>query len=142
MQAYLRNLIVPVMLTLFLSPLAYLAAKPDKKAPTPQKPAMLPQIDGPSNWGQIQQDRRRITVAGHHQWRVEHGEIRPDGKLLVYWIENSTGAVGPGLYEIHADGSITGKWGWSEDGAKQDAKGNWQGLDRHDTLRVAAKPDA
>ena len=91
-------------------------------------------------WGS--EDRRRITVAGHHQWRVEHGEIRPDGKLLVYWIENSTGAVGPGLYEIHADGSITGKWGWSEDGAKQDAKGNWQGLDRHDTLRVAAKPDA
>jgi len=48
---------------------------PDRKDPTPpkKKEVPIPQIAGPSNWGFIAQDVRKVTINGDRTWRAEQG---------------------------------------------------------------------
>lgn len=138
MRAYLQSVAFATCLTLALSPLVYLSAKPDR--PIPKKPLPVPNIAGDSRWGTITQSGKKIEIDGDPKWYVKHGEIRADGKLFVIWIFRDDGKAAPGLYTINADRSITGHWQWGES-AMQDDKGNWIGLTQTDTLRFAAVPD-
>lgn len=124
-----------IFFALCLSIALYAMAKPDRpQEKKPSKQVPIPRIAGESRWGIIAQDGRAITIDGHDHWYVLTGEIRADGKLFVVWIRRSDGRAGPGLYDIGADGSISGRWGWG-DVAEQDDNGNWRGLNMFDTLR-------
>ncbi len=113
---------------------------PDKPTPEPKKEKPIAQIAGPSTWGDITQNKSAIEIQGNEIWFVNQGEIRKDGKLLVFWILRSSGAVAPGLYDIHADGSIDGMWGWGEN-VTTDPDGTIHGLTYTDTLRVKVEAD-
>ena len=116
-------------------------AKPERPDPSPKRSQPIPQIAGPSRWGDISQDGKgKITIDGHERWYVERGEVRPDGTIIVIWIQRSDGAPAPGVYKLSADGSITGRWGWGTD-AKERKDGTFDGLTSPDTLREAAIPD-
>ena len=60
MRSYLQSLIVPVCLTIILSPLVFVAAKPDRPE-RDKKEKEIPDLGlalNDTNWGIIHQDRR------------------------------------------------------------------------------------
>lgn len=132
----MRKLIVDTLLFILVwSLLAFtIFAKPDR--PTPKKDAPIPNLAGPSNWGQISQDGRKITVTGHERWTAE-GEIRKDGTVYLLWTQVSDGKRAPGLYQVKDEG-IFGLWNWGEY-VEVLPSGEMKGLELSDTLR--AKPE-
>lgn len=146
MKRMFRELAPQVLCIAALSLLAYsslslvdaLTTTPDRpplpKKAEPERP--VPQIAGPSVWGTVEQDGRKVKIDGHPQWYVEHGEIRKDGKLLLTWVFRSDGRAAPGLYEIAPDSSVKGFWQWGPD-CYEDENGVWHGLTLPDTLRHA-----
>lgn len=125
-----------LFMALCLSIGLYAIAKPERPDPTPKAPKGIPRIDGPCNWGEIQQDWRKVQIFKHEKCYVEDGQIQADGKLLVHWVECETGRIAPGLYTINDDGSITGKWSFD---AVKDATGKWVNMNLGDVLRDAKK---
>lgn len=107
---------------------------PDRPSIEPKKPPAIPQIAGPSQWGDITQVGRSITITGHEHWRVDKGEIKNDGTLQVIWILNADGKAAPGLYKIKANGHISGLWAWGTE-VTEDEDGNLLGLHVPDVLR-------
>ena len=67
-------------------------------------------IEGPSNWGEVKQDGKKVQLEGHPCW-IANGEIRKDGKLFLLWVELATGRTAPSVYTISKAG-IVGEWGW------------------------------
>ncbi len=117
----------------------YAFAKPDRREPQPkEKP--VPNIAGPSQFGLIVQNGRKVKINGHERWFVDVGEIRKDGTLLVEWVHRDTGKVAIGLYTINADGSIRGSWGWGEN-VTEDGQGGYDGLTSGERLRQGRKLD-
>lgn len=81
-------------------------------APLPPGTPKLPDLAGESNWGVVTQKGRDIAIGGHPCWNAS-GEIRPDGKVHVIWIQNADGRIGRGMYTV--DGKdLTGHWGWDD----------------------------
>lgn len=67
----------------------------------PKTPAKLPDLAGPSNWGQVAQDGRKLIIYGHPHWSAT-GEIRVDGTVLLLWTLTESGRTGPGVYRVVA----------------------------------------
>ena len=135
MREYLRSLIVVIFLMIFLGDLI---AKPERDDHVPKKKDQpIPNISGPSVWGDIEQVGRKISIHKHTQWFVSDGEILPDGRLFVWWIQRSDGRTGPGIYTINPNGSISGRWAMRSEEVYQDEKGEWVGLSQSDVLRHA-----
>lgn len=132
MLDYLKSVTVGLCLTFALAPLAYISAKPNREIPKKELPP--PNIAGPSVYGFIAQEGRRVAIDGNATWFVEDGEIRKDGKLFVIWIFRSDGRRAPGLYDIHEDGSIKGFWAFGTNVTIGD-DGEMIGLNSAETLR-------
>ncbi len=105
---YLKSLSVPVLLTITLAPLAYLAAKPDKSTP---KKSDIPVLIASCQFGKLMQDSRTFTISGNEAW-VADGEISKDGKTAkLTWVRFPEGRIAIGVYAI-IGGEMKGFWQW------------------------------
>lgn len=108
---------------------------PDRKTPDPKEDKTVPQIGGPSNYGDISQDQRDIAIDGHPNWYAGKGQIRSDGKLTVNWVERATGREAIGLYDL-SDGGIIGHWAWVGEGFISQEDGSLLGAKSSEILRA------
>lgn len=103
-----------LFLTLFLGVLMYASPdRPERKKPGPPvlPKKMLPDLSFRSNWGDITQKGKVITLQGHPDWDGD-GEIRADGKVVIAWTCRPSGRHGIGVYTITPAGELAGHWGW------------------------------
>lgn len=142
MQNFLLLSVARFLFLVNIGILVFFSAYPPDRPALDKKDKPVPQIAGPSFWGLIEQNGKKIKIDGDPKWYVATGEIRADGKLFVLWIHREDGRVGPGLYTLNQDGSITGHWAWGDaQGVEVDDKGNWRGLNQPDTIRYPPMPD-
>ena len=130
---FIRFLLAFMMLCMSYHAIASIT--PDRKEVAPKQPRekVVPFIAGPTAYGFAQQNGRDVTITGHERWQAT-GRIRSDGKLAVTW-EDINGTVAYGLYAIHADGSIQGRYGYA-DSCQWDDDGGLAGVTFTETLRV------
>lgn len=131
------------MKLLGLSVAIFCCLPPDRPAPQElPKETPIPQIAGPSNYGDITQHFRQVAIDGHPNWYAGKGEVSEQtGKLRLEWVQRSTGRPAIGLYDL-TDGGIIGHWGWVGDVFID--KGIMYGPQSSETLRakkVAAATD-
>ncbi len=131
------------MRTAFLFALAFfvactLTAAPDRPREVPQKKSAIPNLAGPSNWGDITQQDANVSVDGHPSWTA-FGKIIGN-KLIVEWTHTTDQRPAYGEYAIAADGSLIGAWNWVDDLIVND-DGTTQPPMNAETLRAAAKVD-
>lgn len=88
--------------------IVFLLLVPDRPIP----PSQL-DISGPSHWGVIVQEGKKISIKGDDYWEAV-GEL--DGKTLkVTWYRLEDGRIGSGTYNIDEYNNIIGHWDWIGD---------------------------
>ena len=128
----MRWIVLAICVAQFVAVAMAKPTRPDKPKDVP-----IPKIAGPSVWGEITQDGRKIEISGHEKWDAK-GRILPDGTLVVIWRLLEDGRLAPGQYRVSADGAIRGLWAFGDsEGVEEQKDGTFKGLSNNDTLRGA-----